>query len=180
MPSEEASFLRRLVSPSTAMPLWARQARKFEKGVVGPLLANGGAGTVSRIHDGFIRQNQKFLVDRAQNLLERATPEIGSADTPGKKRISGEQLPCILAGFAFSLWGEIKRDASRRVARSVQHIRLERAPTQRVALAQQFIDVSRVRRAHADPSGLHVEMTIEVYIIAMHEHRRAGGQLHFA
>src|SRR5437879_5610630 len=135
MPSEEASFLRRLVSPSTAMPLWARQARKFEKGVVGPLLANGGAGTVSRIHDGFIRQNQKFLVDQAQNLLERATPEIGSADTPGKKRISGEQLPCILAGFAFSLCGEIMIDVSRRVALRVVQIRLESTARMTVAHA---------------------------------------------
>src|SRR5579863_6744870 len=154
--------------------------RKLEERIAGALVANCCWGAVAGIHDRLIRQNQQLLMYRAQNLLKRAAPEVGPANTPGKKRVPSKELPRFGASFHLWLGSQIKRDAPRRVSRRMQDIGFETAPAERVALAQEFIDASRIWSSHTDPGGLHIQMTIKLHVVAMHEHRRAGGLLHFA
>ena len=71
--------------------------REFEKGIGGALLADGGHAAMPGIHNRLIGQDHQLLMNRAQNLLERAAPKVGAADASGEKRVSGEE-PGGIAG----------------------------------------------------------------------------------
>src|ERR1700740_1987366 len=129
--------------------------RKFEERVAGAFLANCCCGAMAGIHDCLVRQNQQLLMYRAQNLLRRTAPEVGSADAAGKKSVSREESSRFRGGVRLWLRGQIERDASRRVSWRMQDIGLKSAPAERIALAQELIDTGRIGGAHADPGGLH-------------------------
>lgn len=156
------------------------RVRKFKKRVGGTLFANGSDRAMTGIDDGLFGQDQQLLVNRTQNPLERAAPQIGSADAAGKKRISGQQPSRIRVAAVTLLRGQIEGDASGRMPRGVQHIGREPSPPQRVPLPQQRIDTRWIGSSHADKCRLHVQMAIELHIVAVHQHRRAGGLLHLA
>src|ERR1700730_10150332 len=134
--------------------------RKLEERLAGALFANCCRGAMAGIHDRLVRQNQQLLMYRAQNLLRRTAPEVGSADAAGKKRVYREEFSRFRAGFRLWLRDEIKRDASRGVSGRMQDIGLKSAPAERIALAQEFIDAGRIGGAHAEPGGLHLQMPV--------------------
>src|SRR5579863_6568292 len=144
--------------------------RKLEERIAGAFLPNRRYRTVARIDHGLIRQDQQLLVNRAQDLFERTAPKIRPSDAPGEKRITGEQLSRSLACVLCFLRSHIKRDAPRRVARSMQDVCFEVTPAESVAFAEEFIDTGRIGRAQADPGGLYIEMAIKLHIVGMHEH----------
>src|SRR5260370_3114306 len=98
--------------------------RRFEKGVAGPLLPDRGNRSMARIDDCVVRQEQQLLVDGAQNLLQRAAGEIGSADAPGEKRVSGKQLTALGVRPALLLGRQGKGGASPPVPAAVHDILL--------------------------------------------------------
>ena len=75
---------------------------------------------------------------------------------------------------------KIKRNTARRVSRRVNDMGLESAPAQNVALLQQLIDFSELRRADAEEGCLHVHCLVERQIVAVHEHGGAGVLMKFA
>ena len=62
----------------------------------------------------------------------------------------------------------------------VQDTGLEAAPAQGIAFAQKLIDLGGIGSAQSNPRGLNVQMAVELHIVAVHEHGRAGDLLHFA
>ncbi len=136
------------------------------------LVADGGGGAVAGVDDGVIRELEELGVQRIHNLIEGATPEIGTADAASEESVSREELRLGELDFAGNL-GEIQADAARRVAGGVNDVSLEAAPTERVAFLKKMIDIHEFGCFHAEKGGLDFHAVIKGEIIAVHHDGRA-------
>ena len=63
----------------------------IQEGILFPFLSNGCSRAMARNHDRLIRQGQDAVVQRAHDLLERSSGEIGASDAAGEQRVAGNQ-----------------------------------------------------------------------------------------
>src|SRR5271167_4047460 len=70
--------------------------------------------------------------------------------------------------------GNVKRNAAWGMARGVDHIDLEIAPAQGVALFEKMIDFGERRRTETEKIGLLIHGIVEWEIVVVHHDRRAG------
>src|SRR5256884_729411 len=87
---------------------------------------------------------------------------------------------CRSSGDLSGVMREIQRNASRRVTRRVNDLRLKRSPAQNIAFLQQLIDVGKLRRVDAEERRLHLHCLIERQVVAVHEHGSARVLMKFA
>ncbi len=142
------------------------------------LVADGGGGAVAGVDDGVIRELEELGVQRIHNLIEGATPEIGTADAASEESVSREELRLGELDFAGNL-GEIQADAARRVAGGVNDVSLEAAPTERVAFLKKMIDIHEFGCFHAEKGGLDFHAVIKGEIVVVHHDGRAGVLMEF-
>src|SRR5579884_1663596 len=87
--------------------------------------ADGGAEAVAGINGRLVRKWQKFIVNRPEQLLLRAAPQVPAPDAALKESVAGKDTSMLS--------GEVKRKAARRVPRRVQDLQRKRSPSQPVA-----------------------------------------------
>jgi len=145
----------------------------LEEGVGVALAADGGGGTVAGVDDGVVGELEEFGLQGIHDLIERATPEIGAADAASEECVSREELRLGELDFT-GILGEIQADAAGRVARSVNNIGLEAAPTESVAFLEKMIDLHEFGCFHAQEGGLDFHAVIKGEIIVVHHNGRAG------
>lgn len=125
------------------------------------------------IDDGVLGELHDLAADGVRDLAHRAAPQIGAADASGEKRVSGEKAGSGHKDGA-GIFRQVEADAAGRVARGMDYAGLKRAPTKRVALFQELVNVGDFRRCNAEERGLHLHSLIQRKIVAMHEDGRAG------
>jgi len=150
-----------------------RDESGLEVGIRVALVADGGGGTVTGVDDGVIGELEEFGVQRIHDLIEGATPEIGTADAASEESVSREELRLSEMDFT-GILGEIQADAARRVAGGVNDVGLEATPTERVAFLEKMIDIDEFGSFHAEKGGLDFHAVIKGEIIAVHHNGRAG------
>ena len=63
----------------------------LQERILFPFRSDGRFRAVPRNHDRLIRQSQHAVVQRAHDLLERSSGEIGSSNAAGEQRVAGNQ-----------------------------------------------------------------------------------------
>ncbi len=106
--------------------------------------------------------------------IRRFSQQIVDVDFLSRFRFHGKFLRCISDRDFAGVVRKIKRDAAGGVAGGVNHLRLERAPAERITFFQKLIDFDELGRLNAEERGLHFHGSIERQVVAMHEHGRAG------
>ena len=99
-------------------------------------------------YDGIIGQGKDAVAQRAHDFLERASWEIGAADTSREQGVAGDQQ---------FFRGKIEADAALGMAGSVENVRRQAARPQRFAICDTRVDSNLARRGNADPRCLYVE-----------------------
>src|ERR1019366_2043482 len=64
---------------------------RLQEGVLFPFLADGGSGAMSWNYDSLIGQGQHAVVQRAHDLLERSSGEIGASNAACEQGVAGDQ-----------------------------------------------------------------------------------------
>ena len=90
-------------------------------------MADGGAEAVAGMDDGGIGKLHELVFQRGEDLVERTTPEVRSADAPGEESVTRKELR-LSESSVVSVTGKVERDAAGRVAGSVDNVREEVAP----------------------------------------------------
>ena len=136
------------------------------------------------VDDCFIGEFEHLALQRTHNRFERSAPQVRPANASCKQSVPGKE-PAWLAFSRFRggrsgatvryVRGHVETHTALRMARSVQHLRFEASPADRVAFAQQFADFDLFRRLAANPRGLYVDHAIKLQIVGMHSNGSAGG-----
>jgi hypothetical protein len=144
-----------------------------QEGIRLTFLADSRARTMTRMHNCFVRKLHQFASQRIHDLLHGTSPQVDAPNAPGKQRVTCKELRPS-RGDLPRVRRQIKRDASRAMARRVHHVSRQRSPLQRVAVRKKLIDFSHLRRRHAQERRLHIHALIERHVISVHHDRRAG------
>lgn len=128
---------------------------------------------MARMHDGGIGKLQDFVAQGSEDIVERATPEVGTANATGEESIAREKLG-LSERRVFAVAGHIERDAAGGVARSVEHVGQEIAPLKDIAFLENLVDFHKFGGAHAEKSSLNIHAAIKSEIVAVHHNGGTG------
>lgn len=99
-----------------------RPLAKSQVRVADSLLADGRIGSVSRIDDSVIGQDEQLSMEAQQHLLRAGAGKVDASDLPGQQRIAGEEMI-----------GNPEGEPARAVAGSAEDLQGEAAKRQAVA-----------------------------------------------
>jgi len=90
---------------------------------------------VTGMDDGGFGELHEFVFEGGDDLIEGAAPKIGAPNAACEERVASEELRVSESGVG-SIGGQVERDATGSVTRSVHDISEEIAPLQRVAFLE--------------------------------------------
>jgi len=87
----DASHSVRTAADTKIILLLRAGRSRHQKGIPFPLLADSRSRAVPRNHNRLIRQSHHPVVQRAHDLFERSSRQVGASNAAGKQRVTSDQ-----------------------------------------------------------------------------------------
>jgi len=142
----------------------------YQKRIALPLFSNRSDRTVTGDDDRLVRQREYAIVQRGDDLVERAAGQVSSSNTAREERVAGDQL---------SLSREVDADATFSMPGRVHHETVKISTLNGIVISEALIDLNSSRRFRSDPSRLHVQHFQECVIVLVQQDGSASRLLEF-